>query len=188
MSEKTFEDKLLAELREHVAEREEVAPSKFRGRRRVLIAVAAGTALVAGAGVVVPLVTGGGEPAYGYGVAKDDGEVTIRVKMVNSSREAVDLEREIKRAGIDAIVEYSDDTCRDDRGRGTPFLDGWTWRVAEDGTMYWTIQPAKVRNATFAFSVSRPPAPHNVPKGMTGPKQMGIGGFYEKGSYRRCEP
>ncbi len=96
---KTFEDKLLTELQAVVAE---TRPA--RGRRRVLIGLAACVTLAAGTAVAVPLI--GGEkttsPAYSVTV-ESTGEVSIKILRFE---DAEALERDLKAAGVSADVHY----------------------------------------------------------------------------------
>jgi hypothetical protein len=95
-----FEDRLLDELRAVVAE----APPAPRGhrsrrRRRILIGAAAAT-VAACVALGVPLLTGGGTPAYAVS-ANADGSVTVEI---SSLADAAGLERKLRDAGVPAVV------------------------------------------------------------------------------------
>lgn len=100
---KTFEDKLLTELREVVAER---AATPIDGRRkrpkRVLIGIAACLTLAAGTAVAVPML--GGEqatsPAYAV-TTQADGKVRVRIY---NFTDAAGLEKRLRAAGVPADV------------------------------------------------------------------------------------
>jgi hypothetical protein len=99
-SQTRFEERLLAELRTVVTE----APPVSRGRRsRLRRRVLVGAAAVAAATCValaVPLVTGGGTPAYAVS-ANADGSVTVEI---SSLSDAAGLEQKLRDAGVPAVV------------------------------------------------------------------------------------
>ena len=98
----TFEDRLLAELRQVVA----ANPAPPASRRRVavpqrLLLVAAGAASAALAALIV--AGGGGSSAYAL-ERQSDGSVTVHI---NSLSDASGLEGSLRRAGIPAVVDYT---------------------------------------------------------------------------------
>ena len=105
-----FEERLLAELRREVVERSAgAAPERQPARpllgagwrRRVALAGAVATALAVGVGVGVPLLSGD-SPAYAV-TSNADGTVTVEIRDL---RDAAGLERELREAGLPAVVRY----------------------------------------------------------------------------------
>jgi hypothetical protein len=142
MTQSTFEDQLLDELRAVVAARpapELVAPPRAR-RAPVGRLALAGTALAATAAGV--FVAAGGDPATpAYAVdRRSDGSVTVEIK---SLRDAAGLQEKLRAAGINAVVEYTPfgKTCREPRGR--PATAGGRhsmgMRTGEGGATTFTI-------------------------------------------------
>ncbi|MFF0307045.1 hypothetical protein ACFYSC_06440 [Streptosporangium sp. NPDC004379] len=109
-----FEERQLAELREHVAARAAVTPAR-RPRGRLLLAASAVAAGVCAA-VAIPAVSGdGGEPAYA--VTKGaDGVVYAELR---DSRDAAGLSDQLRRLGVPAIVDHVPEgrMCREPRGK-----------------------------------------------------------------------
>ncbi|KAB8190685.1 hypothetical protein FH608_034840 [Nonomuraea phyllanthi] len=106
-----FEEQLLMELKEEVGAR---AERRRRATRR-LFAGGAVAALAAAAAVAVPLLTGSEPPAYAVSKA---GDGTIRVE-IKEFRDADQLERDLRQAGVSTDVTYLEygTRCEDDRGR-----------------------------------------------------------------------
>jgi hypothetical protein len=114
-----FEERLLAELREVVAERDagrdtgEQAPARrLTGRSRLMAGAAA--AVVAGAAVAfgVPLLAGDAGTPAAYAVeAGADGRITVTI---NRLEDAEGLERRLGAHGVRARVAYTPDgkTCK----------------------------------------------------------------------------
>lgn len=137
----TFEDKLLTELREVVAERAAApAPIAVRRKRpRVLIGIAACLTLAAGTAVAVPIL--GGEqatsPAYAV-TGRPDGTVRITIYRIEDDK---GLEKALTAAGVDADVNYlpAGKVCRripagerpatDAYGIRGKLLDGGAWEM-----------------------------------------------------------
>jgi hypothetical protein len=94
----TFEDRLLTELRQRVAANP--APPRRRGRL-----VLAGGGVVAAATAAVIVAVGGGASAYAVEKA-GDGAVTVHIRSLS---DAAGLQRELRAAGVPAIVRYGDD-------------------------------------------------------------------------------
>ena len=119
-----FEERLLAELREVVAERDTgrdtrrdtggQAPSRrFTGRSRLMAGAAA--AVVAGAAVAfgVPLLAGDAGTPAAYAVEPGaDGRITVTI---NRLEDAEGLERQLAAHGVRARVAYTPDgkTCKE---------------------------------------------------------------------------
>ncbi len=99
---KTFEDELLTELKTVVADRAQTR--RGRGKRRLLIGLAACMTLAAGTAVAVPLL--GGEqatsPAYSVTV-ESTGQVPVKIVRFE---DAEGLERELAKVGVSADVHY----------------------------------------------------------------------------------
>lgn len=116
-----FEEWQLGELKQVVAQRAPApapaAPAPRMPRRRLAL-VAAAAALAVGGVVGVPLLQGdNGSPAAAYTVAKnDDGTVRVRIY---SFTDADGLERRLREAGANAVVDYtpSPQECQIDRGK-----------------------------------------------------------------------
>jgi hypothetical protein len=105
-----FEERRLAELKEHVARR----ATARRPRFRLVPTIAAGTAVAAATGAVVILSTGGGDPAYA--VTKDaDGVVYVKVY---DFTDAEGLNEQLGDLGVPAVVDYvpAGQKCRNERG------------------------------------------------------------------------
>ncbi|SDN47152.1 hypothetical protein [Allokutzneria albata] len=108
-----FEDRLLTELKQVVAEREPVRPAP----RWRPVAVAA--ALVVAAGTAVQLLFSGGGAAYAL-EEQQDGTVRVEIKELS---DAAGLQRRLAELGIKAKVDYlpAGKTCR--APRFTPMRD-----------------------------------------------------------------
>jgi hypothetical protein len=117
MTHTQFEDRLLAELRQVVAARtasEAVAGSRRRRAPRLLLGGAA-TAVVTG---TLLFVAAGGDrvpPAFAI-ERQPDGNVTVKI---NRLSDADGLQRQLRAAGIAAVVNYTPlgKACREPRGR-----------------------------------------------------------------------
>lgn len=108
-----FEERRLAELKEHVAARA-AAVRAGRPRRRIVLTVAAGVAIAAVASVVTVSSMNEGDAAYA--VTKDsDGIVYVTVR---DFRDAEGLTRQLKSLNVPAIVDYvpAGQKCRESRG------------------------------------------------------------------------
>ena len=92
-----FEDRLLVQLRNVVAERPAPASRPRRGRL-----VAASAAVVAAVTAAVLIALGGGASAYAV-ESSPNGSVTVHI---NRLGDAAGLQRELRAAGIPAVVEY----------------------------------------------------------------------------------
>jgi len=100
-----FEERLLAELRQIVAERPAPAPDhRARRARPARLAAAGGGVAVASAAVAAVVVSGGTAPAAYAVDARPDGRVVVHVR---SLRDAAGLQRELRAAGVPAVVDYA---------------------------------------------------------------------------------
>lgn len=106
MSESSFENRLLLELRALVAEAPAGTPavaSSSRRRQPRLAVLAGAVAVVAvSAAAGIPLLSGGTTPAYAVS-RNQDGSVTVEVA---SLKDAAGLEQKLREAGIPAVVQY----------------------------------------------------------------------------------
>lgn len=127
-----FEENLLAELREVVAE-QAAAPQPRRAmpRRRLALAVAGGGLLAAGLVVGLPAVNSDQNPAAYAVTTNDDGTVTVVVQHINDAMGANELQRELAAHGVVAQVDYAPPgkQCRDapprpERGESYPNMAG----------------------------------------------------------------
>ncbi|WP_433517643.1 hypothetical protein ACQP2T_20130 [Nonomuraea sp. CA-143628] len=98
-----FEERRLAELKEHVAERAAAErASARRPRRRAVLAVAAGVAVAAVSSVVTVSSMGGADRAYA--VTKDsDGIVYVTVR---DFRDVEGLTKQLRSLNVPAIVDF----------------------------------------------------------------------------------
>jgi hypothetical protein len=130
-----FEERLLSELRQVVAERAATPsggrPARILGWRLQLrpaaVGVVAVVALAVAAVVGLPLLRD--TPAYAVSSARD-GTVTVRI---NELRDADGLERQLERHGIPAEVDYTPagTVCRE--GRYTPSPTLFRMELGQDG-------------------------------------------------------
>lgn len=142
-----FEEWQLSELKQVVAERAP-APAPRMPRRRLAV-VAAAAALAVGGVVGVPLLQGdNGSPAAAYTVAKnDDGTVTVRIY---SFTDADGLERRLREAGANAVVDYTPlpQQCQEDRGKdaGHNYQFGMNLeQAANTDYVEFLLRPADIR-------------------------------------------
>jgi hypothetical protein len=105
-----FEENLLTELRQVVAE-QAAAETPARPRRRLVLATAGAGALAAAVVFGVPAMNGDHAPAAHAVTSNDDGSVTITV---NRLEDPEGLERELAAHGITADVSFTppDQMCR----------------------------------------------------------------------------
>ena len=160
MTTPTFEDRLLAELREVVAARPEpVAVPAAAPRRRRRRAGIAGTAVAAAAAAVAIALIGGADPASpAYAVERQpDGSVEV---VINSLSDASGLQAELRAAGVPAVVDYVSPgkACREPRGRiaspGRPFSMGV--RSVQGGVATFTVtRDAVGRGETLVISAGQ---------------------------------
>jgi hypothetical protein len=148
-----FEDRLLTQLREVVADQPAPATTP-RSRRSPVLAGARSRLVLAGAAIAALVATfvvaGGGNPAPAYGVETHaDGSVTVQI---HSLRDADGLERKLRAAGVPAVVDYlpPGKTCREPRFRPAagPRSSGRTsteTRRGEGGVTTFTISRGELR-------------------------------------------
>jgi hypothetical protein len=126
MTQTQFEDRLLHELRQIVAERPvpEVAPPRRPRARRPLLLAGTATATAAAAGVAFLFAFGSDQsPAFAVD-RQSDGSVSVTI---NRLSDAQGLQSQLRAAGISAVVNYtpSGKSCREPRGReGAPPNNG----------------------------------------------------------------
>jgi hypothetical protein len=157
----TFEDKLLTELREVVAERA-ATPIDVRRKRpkRVLVGIAACLTLAAGTAVAVPML--GGEqamsPAYAV-TTQADGKVRVRIY---NFTDAAGLEKRIRAAGVpaDVTVLPAGKTCRRTPAPVIHELPdavltsvGWTSGKPGDLRLGLVLDPKKFRGHTLLLEL-----------------------------------
>jgi hypothetical protein len=101
-----FEDRLLAQLRRVVAEREDSRePTHSRGGRRRLVLSGASAALVIAIVAIVPIAIGTGDrttDAYAIQV-RPDGKVAVSIYRLG---DASALQRSLRAAGVPAVVDF----------------------------------------------------------------------------------
>jgi hypothetical protein len=102
---KTFEDELLTELKTVVAER--TPATKSRGRRRVVVGLAAAVTLAAGTAIAVPLI-GGDKTTTSAAAAYTVTETSTGAfeLTLNPSQTPDDLQRALERTGLKAEVKF----------------------------------------------------------------------------------
>ena len=98
----TFEDRLLTELRQHVAANPAPATATPARRPRRGRFVLAGTGALAAVAAALVVMFGGGAAAYGV-EKTSDGAVTVHIR---SLADAAGLQRELRAAGVPAVVSY----------------------------------------------------------------------------------
>jgi hypothetical protein len=118
-----FEERLLHELREVVAQRPAAspasAPRRHRARGRYVLAGAGGLAAVLAAVMLFGGGSGGAAAAYAV-TPRADGRVTVQI---SSLSDAAGLQRALREAGVPAVVRYG-------TGAGCPATPGITSREA----------------------------------------------------------
>ncbi|MEU4226891.1 hypothetical protein AB0F17_21540 [Nonomuraea sp. NPDC026600] len=158
----TYEEQLLMELQAEITHRGE-------RRRRVTRRVYAGgavAALAAAAAFAVPLLTGTESPAYAVS-KKADGTVGVEIR---EFKDADQLERDLKAAGVKADVTYleSGKECEKNRGMSSLPAEG-TVHMREGGL---DIDPRlidKDKTLVLEFSKNEEEVPGAEP-----PKMLGI--------------
>ena len=106
MSESSFENRLLLELRALVAEAPVgtpvTSPSSRRLRPRLAVLAGAVAVVAVSAAAGIPLLSGGTTPAYAVS-RNQDGSVTVEV---GSLQDAAGLEQKLREVGVPAVVQY----------------------------------------------------------------------------------
>ncbi|MFF0726964.1 hypothetical protein [Streptomyces sp. NPDC004134] len=151
-----FEERLLGELKQVVAERaaeeaavarpEPVAVRAPRPRRRMWAGLTASVGVAAaGAAAVVALPAMGGSAAYAV-EKNDDGSVSVTVEKYE---DADGLERELEKHGVSAEVDYvrAGMWCQDDRGEGVDRYGLFEHAPEQEagGGMTFTLRPSEFR-------------------------------------------
>jgi hypothetical protein len=117
MIQSQFEHRLLAELRELVAERPapDVMALPRSRRRRPLLFAGTATAAAAATAAVLTVTSGGVAPAFAVD-RQADGDVSVKI---NQLSDAQGLQSQLRAAGINAEVDYTPagKACRQPRGR-----------------------------------------------------------------------
>jgi hypothetical protein len=106
-----FEQRLLRELRQVVAEAPRLSPEPERPAaarssfgRRLSLALAGGAAAAIAIAITGALSLGGGEPSKAWAVDRNpDGTVTV---WIDSLSDAAGLQRKLNEAGVPALVQY----------------------------------------------------------------------------------
>jgi len=146
-----FEDRLLAELKQVVAERAPV-----RRRRRLTVALVAAVVLVAGGAVAGPALLS--SPAY---AVERDPDGSIRV-YIRDYRDPEGLQRRLAAFGVRAAIDYlpAGADCREPRGDFVPrdqvTLDLVSWGPFGDSgdDPYWKLHPQFLGpDQTFVYTV-----------------------------------
>jgi hypothetical protein len=128
-----YEQRLLAELREVVAERAAPVAAPARRRIRIAVGLSAAAALAVAAAVGAPVLPGAGDrPAY---AAERDPDGSIRI-LIREYRDAAGLQARLRQLGVAAVVDYVPDgkQCREPRADYLPEPPGLlTHLPPEDG-------------------------------------------------------
>ena len=117
MTQTQFEDRLLAELSQLVAERPapDAGPLPQPLRRRRWVFAGSGAAAAAAAAVLFAVTTGGVAPAFAVD-RQANGDVTVTINQLSDGQ---GLQSQLRAAGINAQVDYTPagKGCREPRGR-----------------------------------------------------------------------
>ena len=120
MMQSRFEHRLLAELRQVVAERPapEVVTVPPSHRRRPLLFAGTATAAAAATAVLLTVTSGGVAPAFAV-ERQANGDVSVTI---NQLSDAQGLQSQLRAGGINAEVDYTPagKACRQPRGRTAP--------------------------------------------------------------------
>jgi hypothetical protein len=148
----TFKHALLAELTAEVERRATAVPK--RKRWKVTAAAATGAAAALVAALAWPAAT----PAYAVDV-NDDGTVSVTVNFFADPAEA---NRELREAGVRALILLTDPECRSDGGGPGPDTVGLQPIVrVEPGQV--VVDPDEIAPGTLlVFGVTRNPDPDGV--------------------------
>jgi hypothetical protein len=192
---RSFEDRLLDELRSLVVAQPSSGPERPPRRPRAWMAswprrrlalvgsLAAVLAVAAGAGV--PFLVSGPSPAYAVS-ANDDGTVTVEI---NSLSDAAGLEAKLREAGIRAVVQYlpAGKACKQpwftpasrDHGPGHDGIRGGVEHTM-DGHTRFTISKHHPTDATLVIMTQTAAGASEA-----GPESIGVG--FAKGEVNECE-
>lgn len=187
----TFEDELLAELKTVVADQAQTRP--VRGKRRLLIGLAACMTLVAGTAVALPLLGGEETTSSAYSVTVESGgQVTIKIVRFE---DAEGLERELAKVGVSADVHYLSgrQTCRRSPAGVVAVVEPSPNErsfpvITKDGSGTMTVDPAKLRGTTLTIEVNsfvrEAPARPGPADLMTGSINLG---YLKTGTFGPCQ-
>lgn len=146
-----FEENLLTELRQVVAE-QAATETPARPRRRLVLATAGAGAVAAGLVFGVPAVNGDHTPAAHAVTGNDDGSVTITV---NRLEDPDGLARELAAHGITADVSFTppDKMCRPAPGRFEPAHnpEPTAQIMVENSEEVLTLDPADTEGRTLVL-------------------------------------
>lgn len=144
MIQSQFEHRLLAELRQVVAEcsAPEVVPSPRSHRRRLLLLASTATAAAAAAAALLTVTSGGVAPAFAVD-RQANGDVSVTI---NQLSDAHGLQSRLRAAGINAEVDYTPagKACRQPRGRVAPPSSGGP-----------AVAGVRVAGGSTTFTISR---------------------------------
>jgi hypothetical protein len=156
-----FEQNLLTELREVVAERHTVPQP--RPRKRLVLAAAGGGLLATGLLVGIPAMNGDQTPAAFAVTTNNDGVVTI---VVNRLEDPDGLERELAANGVTADVTFAPPgkICSPLPRYESPGVRDVTLQIARDGATI-TLPSSGLKGRTLVMESRRPPTPD--PDGTT---------------------
>ena len=149
MIQRQFEDRLLAELRQVVAERpapDVTAPPSPHRRRPLLIAGTATATAAAGAAALLLAIGGAGvSPAFAVD-RQPNGNVNVTINKLGDAQDAQGLQSQLRAAGINAEVDYTPagKACRQPRGRTAPPSNGGRGVVG-----------VRVNGGSSTFTISR---------------------------------
>lgn len=147
-----FEEQLLTELRQVVAERAAAAPRPGRSRGRLVLATAGAGLLAAALVFGVPAVNGDRTPAAHAVTSNDDGSVTITVTRLEDPE---GLERQLAAHGITADVSFAppDKMCRPGRVRfdREPSPLRTARLMVAEGSDVLTLDPAETEGRTLVL-------------------------------------
>ena len=196
---RSFEERLLSELRSLVVAQPSSGPEQTRLRRawvasvpRRRLALVGGVAVLVGvaAATGVPFLTGGAAPAYAVST-NDDGTVTVEI---NSLSDAAGLESKLRAAGIRAVVQYvpPGKACKQpwftlaspEHGPGhEPAIKGGVEHTG-DGHTRFTISKHHPTDATLVI-MTQVGADASGPAGAASPTSIGVA--FAKGEVEPCE-
>jgi hypothetical protein len=154
-----FEQNLLTELREAVAEQAGgPQPRRPLPHKRLALAAAGGGLLAAGLLVGLPAMNGDQAPAAYAVAANDDGTVTVTITRLD---DAEGLERQLEAHGIAAEIDYTSPPkmCRNTppRYEQTPTLSPMAleWvRARGDNPMGIKLRPADLEGKTLVMEIN----------------------------------
>jgi hypothetical protein len=147
MTQTQFEDRLLAELRQVVAERPAsgVRAAPRRRPTRLVVGSVTATAIVAGA-VLAATLSWGGDVTPAFAVdRKPDGTITVKI---NRLSDAAALEAKLRAAGVSAVVHFAATPAKICRPPGKASVP----RAAGPVHVASSVSAAPGRPATFSIT------------------------------------